>query len=51
MNYNVNDLFASLDIMWKGMAGIFIVCGFIMLLSMLLLKVLMPKEKKEESEA
>ncbi|MCL2215030.1 MAG: hypothetical protein FWC06_07475 [Treponema sp.] len=48
MNINYADLFGSLEIMWKGMAGIFIVCGFIMLLTMLLLKILMPKDKKEE---
>jgi len=47
MNFNYTDLMASLEIMWKGMAGIFIVCGFIMLLTMVLLKILMPKEKKE----
>ena len=50
MNININPahLMASLEIMWKGMAGIFIVCGFIMLFTMLLLKILMPKKKKEE---
>jgi len=47
MNINYADLIGSLEIMWKGMAGIFIVCGFIMALTMLLLKILMPKEKKE----
>jgi CHASE3 domain sensor protein len=31
---NTTDLFASLEIMWKGMLGLFVVCGFIMLLIM-----------------
>ena len=35
MTINFADLFASLDIMWKGMIGLFMVCGFIMLLTML----------------
>ena len=48
MNINLDNLMGSLEIMWKGMAGIFIVCGFIMLFTMLLLKILMPKKKKEE---
>ena len=32
---NVIDLVASLDVMWKGMVGLFGVCIFIMLLVML----------------
>ena len=28
------DLIASLDMMWKGMLGLFIVCGFIAVLFM-----------------
>jgi Mg2+/Co2+ transporter CorB len=47
MNINYADLMGSLEIMWKGMAGIFIVCGFIMVLTIIFLKILMPKEKKE----
>jgi hypothetical protein len=35
---NYTDLYASLDIMWKGMAGLFVVCGFVMLLIMLISK-------------
>ena len=33
---NMDNLYASLDIMWKGMAGLFVVCGFVMLLIMLI---------------
>ena len=33
---NVPDLIASLDVMWKGMAGLFGICIFIMLLVMLI---------------
>jgi len=47
MNINYADLMGSLEIMWKGMAGIFIVCGFIMVLTMIFLKIFAPKEKKE----
>ncbi|MCL2229899.1 MAG: hypothetical protein FWC01_02285 [Treponema sp.] len=53
MNFEINyvDLMASLEIMWKGMAGIFLVCGFIMLFTMFLLKIVKPKqEKKEEGQ-
>jgi hypothetical protein len=32
---NIDHLFKSLNIMWKGMVGLFVVCGFIMLLIML----------------
>jgi len=52
MNFeiNYNDLIASLEIMWKGMAGIFLVCGFIMLFTMFLLKIVKPKYDKEKEE-
>ena len=36
---NYTDLFASLEIMGKGMAGLFLVCGFVMLLIMLISKI------------
>lgn len=35
MTINYSDLYASLEIMWKGMVGLFIVCGFIMGLTLL----------------
>ena len=44
MTINIADLIASLDMMWKGMAGLFTVCIFIMLLTMLLSKLLTPKD-------
>jgi hypothetical protein len=31
---NYEGFFVSLEIMWKGMMGLFLVCGFIMLLVM-----------------
>jgi len=40
MNINVADLWASLEIMGKGMAGLFMVCGFVMLLIMLISRVM-----------
>jgi hypothetical protein len=42
---NVTDLIASLDVMWKGMAGLFGVCIFIMLLVMLIYR-MTSKNKK-----
>ena len=47
MTINTVDLFASLEMMWKGMVGLFAVCGFIMLLTMLVSKLTMGKGKKE----
>ena len=39
MTINYADVFTSLEIMWKGMAGLFLVCGFVMLLTMLVSKI------------
>jgi hypothetical protein len=39
------DLIASLDVMWKGMAGLFGVCIFIMLLVMVIYR-MTSKSKK-----
>ena len=36
MTINYADLSASLEMMWKGMAGLFVVCSFIMLLTLLI---------------
>jgi hypothetical protein len=47
MDIDFNNLFISLEIMWKGMLGLFLVCGFTMLLTMVLSKFLI---KKKESE-
>jgi hypothetical protein len=43
---NTVDLFASLDMMWKGMAGLFAVCTFIMLLIMLISRCMRKNEEK-----
>lgn len=51
MTINYSDLFASLDMMWKGMVGLFVVCGFIMLLIMFISKIVTKKEKEAENEA
>jgi len=48
MDYNVADLFATLDIMWKGMAGLFLVCIFIMLITMVMSKFMIHKDKNSE---
>ena len=46
MTINFTDLYASLNIMWKGMAGLFVVCIFIMLLIMFISRLMMMKKKK-----
>jgi hypothetical protein len=44
MDINFNDLFVSLEIMWKGMLGLFMVCGFTMLLTMFISKFITKKK-------
>ena len=39
MTININDLFVSLEIMWKGMVSLFVVCGFILILTIILSKI------------
>ena len=46
MTINNVDLMASLEMMWKGMAGLFAVCGFIMLLTMLIYRFTAEKKDK-----
>jgi Mg2+/Co2+ transporter CorB len=41
MTINMTNLSASLEIMWKGMAGLFIVCGLISVLILLISKIMM----------
>jgi len=48
MEINMTNLFASLEIMWKGMLGLFICCGFIALFTLVLNKIFVPKKKSEE---
>jgi len=43
------DFFASLDIMWKGMAGLFIVSIFIMLV-VITIKFFMRKKKAADDQ-
>jgi hypothetical protein len=41
----LKDLFGSLDMMWQGMLGLFIICGFIAVLIMITAKIVSkPKE-------
>ena len=40
---NYTDLFASLDIMWKGMLGLFAICSFIAVLVVIYKKISMRK--------
>ncbi|MCL2208564.1 MAG: hypothetical protein FWC19_00715 [Treponema sp.] len=47
MEINTADLIASLHIMWKGMLGLFLCCGFIALFTLALNRIFMPKKKKD----
>ena len=47
MMINFHDLWVSLEIMGKGMAGLFMVCIFVMLLVMLVSKIMAVRGKKE----
>jgi hypothetical protein len=38
----LSNVFASLDIMWRGMLGLFIVCGSIAVIMMLIAKFTKP---------
>jgi hypothetical protein len=42
----INDLYISLEILWKGMAGLYIVCISIMLIIMLCAKLLNSGKKE-----
>jgi hypothetical protein len=44
-NINIEDLIASLNIMWKGLALLFGICGFMALAAFLLSKVIKPKKQ------
>ncbi|MDR2659370.1 MAG: hypothetical protein LBC27_05200 [Spirochaetaceae bacterium] len=39
----LKNVLASLDIMWKGMLGLFFVCGVIAVLIMIIMKFVMKK--------
>ena len=43
-NINIEDLIASLNIMWKGLVLLFGICGFMALVTFLLNKVIKPKK-------
>jgi len=49
MNVNFDGFYASLDIMWKGMAGLFIVAVSIMLIVMALKFVMRKKNPVSEN--
>jgi hypothetical protein len=42
--YVLKNVTASLDIMWKGMAGLFIVCGGIAVVMMIIAKMIGAKK-------
>lgn len=37
---NTDTLIATLHIMWKGMLGLFLICGFIAVLMMIISKII-----------
>jgi hypothetical protein len=41
-----NDVFNSLDMMWKGMLGLFLVCGAVALLTIIIARCVKSKAKK-----
>jgi hypothetical protein len=47
---NIPDVLASLNIMWKGMLGLFVVCGFVAVLIMLISKINSVKQSVEKKE-
>lgn len=40
----MNNVFASLDIMWKGMLGLFIVCAVVALITGIIARLTRPKK-------
>jgi hypothetical protein len=46
----MKNVFASLDIMWKGMLGLFIVCGGIAVVMMIIAKFVKGRDVKEQAE-
>jgi len=44
MNISIPDLIASLHILWKGIAGLFVCCGFFALVTIALNKIFMLKK-------
>ncbi|AEF81604.1 hypothetical protein TREAZ_1850 [Leadbettera azotonutricia ZAS-9] len=41
----INNFYASLEIMWKGMLGLFLVCGALAIVIMIVAKICTPKKK------
>jgi hypothetical protein len=39
----LKNVFGSLDMMWKGMLGLFLVCGAVALLTVIIAKFVKPK--------
>jgi hypothetical protein len=45
-NIVLKDVFDSLDVMWKGMLGLFLVCGIVALLTIITGRWVKSREKK-----
>jgi hypothetical protein len=41
----ISNFYASLELMWKGMLGLFIVCGALVVVMIIVAKICKPKEK------
>jgi hypothetical protein len=44
----LKNVFDSLDMMWKGMLGLFLVCGAVALLTIIIARCVKPKTEKAE---
>jgi hypothetical protein len=44
----LENVFDSLDMMWKGMLGLFLVCGAVALLTIIIAKCVKPKAEKSK---
>jgi hypothetical protein len=42
----LKNVFVSLDMMWKGMLGLFLVCGAVAILTIIITKCVKPKVKR-----
>jgi hypothetical protein len=47
----LKNIFDSLDMMWKGMLGLFLVCGAVALLTVIIGKCVKSKAEKTDSTA
>jgi hypothetical protein len=44
----LKNVFDSLDVMWKGMLGLFLVCGMVAILTAIIAKCMKAREKNRD---